>query len=196
MFANSWHRVTHKKGYFIAYIFAVSFGRILSIWNLIESFSLLSWHDLRNKHLLKIRQVKTKRDRDGDLNIMRKTLQHSLNPLHIYCRLLKLGFPKSVAISIARFYERAIFTLFSGTLYRYSRKPRTWVISSWPVFETFQKLEFDECHPTSTPKNEPWGGRKPPKVIVKKGSVRWHSKYFSDMRASFHSVILTLIDLA
>jgi len=124
---------------------------------------------------------------------MRKTLQHSLNPLHIYCRLRNLGFPKSVAISIARFYERAIFTFFSGTLYRYSRELRAWVMSSWPVFEYFQEHEFDECHSTSTPKNEPWDGRKPPKVIVRKGSVRWHFWNFSDVRASFHSVMLMYV---
>jgi hypothetical protein len=124
---------------------------------------------------------------------MRKTLQHSLNSLNIYCRLVNLGFPKSVAISIARFYERAIFSFFSGILYK---EHRTWVMSSRPVFVDFQELEFDECHPTSTLKNEPRDGRRPPKVIVKKGSVRWHSKSFSDVRASFHSVILTLIGLA
>ena len=122
-----------EKGYFIAYISGTSFGRILSIWNLIESTSLLSWHDLRIKHLLKIRQTEMEEDREGDLNIMRKTLQHYLNPLHIYCRLLNLGFPKSVAISISRFYERAIFTFFSGTLYRL----RSWVKSLLPFFEYY-----------------------------------------------------------
>ena len=50
---------------------------------------------------------------------MRKTLQHYLNPLHIYCRLLNLGFPRRFAVFISRFYERDIFTLFSGKLYRY-----------------------------------------------------------------------------
>jgi len=32
-----------------------------------ESPSLLSWHNLRIKHLQKIRQAEPKRDRDGDL---------------------------------------------------------------------------------------------------------------------------------
>ena len=45
---------------------------------------------------------------------MHKTLQHYLNPLHIYCRLLNLGLPRSVAILIGRFYERIIFSRFLG----------------------------------------------------------------------------------
>ena len=63
---------------------------------------------------LKIRETGTEA-----LHIMRKTLQHYLNPLHIYCRLLNLGFPRRLAVFISRFYERDIFTLFSGKLYRY-----------------------------------------------------------------------------
>jgi len=40
---------------------------------------------------------------------MGKTLQHYLNPLHVYCRLRNLGIPKGAAIFLCRFYERALF---------------------------------------------------------------------------------------
>jgi hypothetical protein len=43
------------------------------------------------------------------MKAVEKTLQHYLNPLHVYCRLRDMGFPKAVAISLCRFYERAVF---------------------------------------------------------------------------------------
>jgi hypothetical protein len=48
--------------------------------------------------------------RDTDLmKTVVKTLQHYFNPLHVYCRLRDLGVPKTVAISLCRFYENAVF---------------------------------------------------------------------------------------
>ena len=38
-----------------------------------------------------------------------KTLQHYLNPLHVYCRLRDMGIPKAIAISVCKFYEHAVF---------------------------------------------------------------------------------------
>jgi hypothetical protein len=35
--------------------------------------------------------------------------QHYLNPLHIFCRLREVGIPKTIAIFLCQFYERAIF---------------------------------------------------------------------------------------
>ncbi|MCG2776681.1 MAG: hypothetical protein L6406_13485 [Desulfobacterales bacterium] len=42
------------------------------------------------------------------IRIIRAILQHYLNPLHIYCRLMNLGLAKDLAIFLCRFYERAI----------------------------------------------------------------------------------------
>ena len=39
-------------------------------------------------------------------------LQHHLNPLHVFCRLRKVGLPKKPAISICKLYERAVFNPF------------------------------------------------------------------------------------
>ncbi len=33
------------------------------------------------------------------------SLQHRLNPLHLYCRLMDRGLPKQTAIRVTRFYE-------------------------------------------------------------------------------------------
>jgi hypothetical protein len=40
---------------------------------------------------------------------MTNTLQHYLNPLHVYCRLRDIRVPKGVAILLCKVYERAIF---------------------------------------------------------------------------------------
>jgi len=40
---------------------------------------------------------------------MTASLQHYLNPLHIYCRLRNMGLAKGVAVFLCRVYERAIF---------------------------------------------------------------------------------------
>nr|HID58178.1 hypothetical protein [Desulfobacterales bacterium] len=39
-------------------------------------------------------------------------LQHSSNPLHVYCRLTELGISRATSISLARYYERYIFSWF------------------------------------------------------------------------------------
>ena len=33
-------------------------------------------------------------------------LQHTLNPLHVYCRLCDTGFPRAFAVRISPAYER------------------------------------------------------------------------------------------
>ena len=38
--------------------------------------------------------------------------QHYLNPLHIFCRLRGIGLPKTLALFLCQFYERAIFKPF------------------------------------------------------------------------------------
>ena len=43
---------------------------------------------------------------------MSTLLQHYLNPLHIFCRLREIGLPKTPAIFLCQFYERAIFNPF------------------------------------------------------------------------------------
>jgi hypothetical protein len=40
---------------------------------------------------------------------MPASIQHYLNPLHIYCRLRNLGLTKGHAAYICQIYERAIF---------------------------------------------------------------------------------------
>jgi len=37
------------------------------------------------------------------------TLQHYLNPLHLYCRLCELGLPATLARTISSGYERAVY---------------------------------------------------------------------------------------
>jgi hypothetical protein len=46
----------------------------------------------------------------GTMNV---AFQHYFNPLHLYCRLRSLGFPKDVARFLCRFYERVIFRYVS-----------------------------------------------------------------------------------
>jgi hypothetical protein len=43
---------------------------------------------------------------------MRPSLQHYLNPLHIFCRLRGIGLPKILAIFLCRTYERVFFNPF------------------------------------------------------------------------------------
>jgi hypothetical protein len=45
---------------------------------------------------------------------MGRALQHYLNPLHIYCRLMDIGIPKSVAGLLCRTYERLVFRQLKG----------------------------------------------------------------------------------
>jgi hypothetical protein len=40
-------------------------------------------------------------------------LKHTLNPLHIYCRLRNLGVDKDKAIYLCRLYERYVFRFFT-----------------------------------------------------------------------------------
>ena len=39
-------------------------------------------------------------------------LQHYLNPLHIYCRLIDFGLPKTISKYLCRFYEKAVFKFY------------------------------------------------------------------------------------
>ena len=40
---------------------------------------------------------------------MRPSLQHYLNPLHIFCRMREIGLPKIPATFLCQTYERAFF---------------------------------------------------------------------------------------
>ncbi|SNR75654.1 hypothetical protein SAMN04488503_1063 [Humidesulfovibrio mexicanus] len=40
---------------------------------------------------------------------MRLRLQHLLNPLHLYCRLVEAGVARSLARRMSRAYERALY---------------------------------------------------------------------------------------
>jgi hypothetical protein len=49
----------------------------------------------------------------GDLYTSMGTMlriQHALNPLHVYCRLIEKGLNKSVCISVCKFYEVVIYS--------------------------------------------------------------------------------------
>ena len=43
---------------------------------------------------------------------MSATLQHYLNPLHIYCRLRDIGISKGTAVFLCRIYEHFMFRPF------------------------------------------------------------------------------------
>lgn len=43
---------------------------------------------------------------------MTPALQHFLNPLHIYCRMIDFGFSKDFAMFICRAYESLAFRYF------------------------------------------------------------------------------------
>jgi len=45
---------------------------------------------------------------------MGRALQHYLNPLHIYCRLVDIGIPRSIAVSFCKTYERLVFKHLNG----------------------------------------------------------------------------------
>lgn len=45
---------------------------------------------------------------------MSATLQHYLNPLHIYCRMRDFGVGKKAALLMCRLYERLIFNQLFG----------------------------------------------------------------------------------
>lgn len=37
------------------------------------------------------------------------SIQHSMNPLHLYCRLMDMGFKKRHSILLARYYEILVY---------------------------------------------------------------------------------------
>ncbi len=41
--------------------------------------------------------------------MFRQTLRHYLNPLHVFCRLRRMGVSKRAALRLARLYERYLF---------------------------------------------------------------------------------------
>ncbi len=43
-------------------------------------------------------------------------VQHRLNPLHIYCRLIDIGINRRISVWICRTYEVLFFTAFSFLL--------------------------------------------------------------------------------
>jgi hypothetical protein len=40
---------------------------------------------------------------------LRLVLLHSLNPLHVYCRLVSLGVNEKVGMTLSRYYEKSIY---------------------------------------------------------------------------------------
>jgi len=45
------------------------------------------------------------------MSTLRHRLQHLLNPLHLYCRLLEAGLAEPTARRMSRAYERALYRL-------------------------------------------------------------------------------------
>lgn len=43
------------------------------------------------------------------MSSLRHRLQHLLNPLHLYCRLLEAGLAEPLARRMSRAYERALY---------------------------------------------------------------------------------------
>lgn len=43
------------------------------------------------------------------MNNLRRRLQHFLNPLHLYCRLVEAGLTEPLARRMSRAYERALY---------------------------------------------------------------------------------------
>lgn len=40
---------------------------------------------------------------------IRSFLQHTLNPLHVYCRLRTIGISRETAVTVSNYYERAVY---------------------------------------------------------------------------------------
>lgn len=56
-----------------------------------------------------------------------KEVEHGCNPLHIYCRLVKIGCSKEKSLVLCRFYERTLHFFISGIiriLYKIYKKNR------------------------------------------------------------------------
>ena len=45
---------------------------------------------------------------------MGRALQHYLNPLPIYCRLMDIGIPRTIAVLLCKTYERLVFKQLNG----------------------------------------------------------------------------------
>jgi len=45
----------------------------------------------------------------NSVNNIRLTIAHSLNPLHIYCRLVGIGVNSKVGLAVIRYYEKTVF---------------------------------------------------------------------------------------
>ncbi|MDY6836938.1 MAG: hypothetical protein SWH78_03090 [Thermodesulfobacteriota bacterium] len=47
-------------------------------------------------------------------------VQHTLNPLHVYCRLVGIGLDTEISFQLSRYYEGAVYSkLFRFTNYLY-----------------------------------------------------------------------------
>lgn len=44
---------------------------------------------------------------------MKPKIQHTLNPLHVYCRLRDLKLPKKPSLIICKFYEKGLYSHIS-----------------------------------------------------------------------------------
>lgn len=45
---------------------------------------------------------------------MVRVIEHYLNPLHVYCRLMDIGIPRSIAVVLCKAYERLLFKQLHG----------------------------------------------------------------------------------
>jgi len=43
------------------------------------------------------------------MHTLRRHLQHILNPLHLYCRLLEAGVTEHLALRLSQAYERTLY---------------------------------------------------------------------------------------
>ncbi|NVM20875.1 MAG: hypothetical protein HWN68_03730 [Desulfobacterales bacterium] len=43
-------------------------------------------------------------------------IQHRINPLHVYCRLVERGMNKPISLSISRYYEILVFSWLNWLL--------------------------------------------------------------------------------
>jgi hypothetical protein len=49
------------------------------------------------------------------MNWLKNSLQHLLNPVHMYCRLMDFGMTKTRARRMCAVYERVFYRSFLGT---------------------------------------------------------------------------------
>jgi hypothetical protein len=48
---------------------------------------------------------------------LRLAVHHTLNPLHVYCRLTEAGIDKRIGLLLSRLYEKTVFRLIQYMLF-------------------------------------------------------------------------------